>query len=218
MPATTALIDSPSFGQFTFDAVFSVEHRANVTATQHPVQAGASVADHAFVEPEEISLEIGMSDTALDASADHSVNAFAQLRAIMDAREPVRLITRLRSYDNMLITSLSAPDDYTTMYSLKASVMLQRINIVSVSVISIQQTVSASKSASTSSTTAKKSSSSSSKSTTAKKSTSTAKTSTTKKTTKSTTAAKQTTVLYDLLYGNKKTTAAKTSNVIRGRT
>ncbi|MBQ8201474.1 MAG: hypothetical protein IJZ74_06885 [Clostridia bacterium] len=144
--SSLTMIVSPSYGRFTFDAVFRTDHMANVTVTQHPVQTGASISDHAYAEPDEVTLEIGMSDAVTYAGTNHSVNAYSQLRAIMAKREPVTLITRLQSYKNMVITSMSAPDDYTTMNALKATIYFRQIEMVSVSTITVQQKVTASSS------------------------------------------------------------------------
>lgn len=203
MSVTKTMIVSPTHGQFVFDAVFSTEHRLSITTTQHPVQQGASIGDHAYIEPDEVSIEVGMTDAAISAGGpSHSVNAYEQLRAIAEARRPVTLVTRLHTYSNMVITNLSAPDDKTTMNALKASVYFQKINIVSVATTKVQQTVSGSKTtqstgstqSSSSASSAKKnnsSSSSSSSNSTAKKTsvlkqiaTSTAKTASTAKFTK----------------------------------
>lgn len=145
MSVTKTMIVSPTHGRFVFDAVFSTEHRLNITTTQHPVQQGASISDHAYIEPDEVSIEIGMTDAAITAGeSSHSVNAYNQLRAIAEERQPVTLVTRLHTYTNMVITSLSAPDDNTTMNALKASIYFQKINIVSVATMKVQQTVSGS--------------------------------------------------------------------------
>ena len=51
-----------SIGGLVFDAVLKTDHTSKVTATSHPVESGANISDHAFVEPAEISLEVGVSD------------------------------------------------------------------------------------------------------------------------------------------------------------
>lgn len=179
MATIKTMIESPSLGKMFFDAVFSTEHTSNVTVTEHPVQVGAPISDHAYQEPDEVTVEIGMSDAMSGVGSDHSVNAYNTLRQIMAKREPVKLVTRLWTYPNMVLTSISAPDDQTTMYGLRATLMFRSINLVRVSVIQVQQTVTAAKPSSTSASTAA-----------AKKSTSTkkksSKTTSTKKTTKST--------------------------------
>ena len=173
MATEKTMIKSPSFNKFFFDAVFSTEHQASVTVTKHPVQQGASITDHSYVEPNEVTLDIGMSDSMAGAGADHSVNAYATLRAMMVKREPLKLVTRLQVYNNMLITSMSAPDDKTTMNALRCTIYFTEIGIVSVAVVQIQQNVSGSKS-------------SSSSSSSGKTATAAAKTATTSKTTKTT--------------------------------
>lgn len=129
-------------GDFYFDAVFKTEHSANMMVTEHPVQTGAPIADHAYLEPEEITCEIGMTDVNGDGM---SVQMYQQLRELMSRREPFTLVTRLHSYNDMLITALSVPDDYTTMFALKAGIVFKQIRVVQVATIMVQQTVSGSK-------------------------------------------------------------------------
>ena len=132
-----------SMGDFYFDAVFKTEHNATMMITEHPVQTGAPIADHAYLEPEEITCEIGMTDVNGDGL---SVQMYQQLRELMGRREPFTLVTRLHSYENMLISALSAPDDYTTMFALKAAIVFKQIRVVQVSTVQVQQTVAGSKS------------------------------------------------------------------------
>ena len=79
------------------------------------------------------------------ATAGRSVSAYELFLEIMEAREPVTLVTRLKTYDNMMITAISASDSAQTMFGLRASVSLQQIRRVSVATMSIQQTCSSSK-------------------------------------------------------------------------
>lgn len=184
----------PSIGPVFFDAVFSTTHNANVTVTTQPVQVGANISDHAYVEPDSVTLEIGMSDAAEGAGANHSVNAYTMLRAVMEAREPISLYTRLKCYTNMMVVSISVTDDVTTSTALKANIMLQKILIVNVATVQVQQTVTASKSESSGSSSSKSSS---------KKSTSTKKSS-------SSSSSKKKSVLKQIA-DKSKTSAAKTS-------
>ena len=145
--AVRTLLKSKRIGIFMFEAVFSTDHSASVTLTQHPVQTGASISDHAYVNPDQVTIEIGMTDSAREiarGARGNSVNAYKTLRKIMEARQPLTLTTRLFNYKNMVITAISTTDDFTTMNALKASIVLSKANIVKVSTIRIQQTVSSS--------------------------------------------------------------------------
>lgn len=147
MGVVTTMIDSPTFGLVTFDAVFNTQHDMGVTVTQHPVQTGSSIADHAFTNPYEVSCEIGMTDVTTGVGHDHSVNTYALLVELMEKKEPFTLLTRLKTYRDMLVTAISAPDDYTTQHALKAQIYFQRINIVKVATVKVQITVTASQQA-----------------------------------------------------------------------
>jgi len=146
MAAIRTMLVSPTYKNVYFDAVFRTEHSAGVTLTEHPVQSGAPVTDHAFVEPMEVTMEIGMSDSAAEAKQDRSVSAYKMFMDLLALREPVKLVTRLGTYPNMVITSISAPDDHTTMNALRATITLRQIVRVTVSKVKIQQNTSGSKS------------------------------------------------------------------------
>ena len=150
MSERTLLIDSDG-NRYLFDAVFSAAHSLYVAVTDHPVQSGAAVADHAYVEPETVTLEIGVSDSMTNAaviagaSESRSVSAFQKLREIALARRPVSLITRLGTYSNMLVSSVSAEESADTMAALRAEITLKALNLVQTAEVSVQQTVSSSK-------------------------------------------------------------------------
>lgn len=151
------MVISPYFGAVYFEFVFSTEHQKTVTLTTHPVQYGAVITDHAIIEPEEVTVSLGTTESFTPATVqalgegyvpeqDHSVNAFQLLNALMERREPLRLVTRLHTYDNMLITSMSVPDDYKTMSALRATLIFTKVNVAVVGVVSVQQSTSGSQS------------------------------------------------------------------------
>jgi len=145
MDANTVII-SPTYGKLYFDAVFKVEHSKELTLTSHPIQSGASIVDHSYFEPETVTLEIGYSDVHGEVgSADHSLNAFKQLEAIMEAREPIILVTRIENYPTMVITGLSVPDEVSMMFGVKAQVSLTSVNIVYAQIVSVQNKVKSGK-------------------------------------------------------------------------
>lgn len=56
-----------------------------------------------------------------------SINAWKALKAMQLDRQPLTVVTRLQTYENMIIEDLSAPDDYQTLNALKCSVHLKQI-------------------------------------------------------------------------------------------
>jgi hypothetical protein len=105
---------------YIFDAYFNINHESNLAITQHPIQTGASISDHAYMEAQQLTFEIGMSDVMQDLpysgvvsfnngdSSSRSVNAYQTLRNLQADRVPIDVITRLGTYKNMLIESIVA--------------------------------------------------------------------------------------------------------------
>jgi len=121
------------------DATLKVDHSRTLTVTEHAVESGSSVADHSYLDPASVTLEMGMSDSGTErrSGGNRSINAFKALQNLQATRQPFTVATRLATYPNMLIVSLGASDDYTTANALKATVILQEIRIVKTSTVLI---------------------------------------------------------------------------------
>ncbi len=135
----TSLIDQNG-NTYVFDAVFNLQHDLEMTVTQNPVLTGTNIVDHAYMQPQTITMDIGMSDT-MDSYApgmwstagSKSVNAYTMLKQLALARTVFLIITRLGFYQQMIIQHISAPDDVTTKYALRATVTFQQLIMASVS-------------------------------------------------------------------------------------
>lgn len=148
-PATDPLIQqliyvATNIGGFFFDAFLQIDHESSLTITSHPVETGASISDHAFVNPALLTMQIGMSDAAEALSVDQftqgptrSVTAYQVLLELQRLRIPMQVMTRLKIYKNMLIETISVPDDYTTVYGLKATVVMKEVLVATVQTVKI---------------------------------------------------------------------------------
>jgi hypothetical protein len=119
---------------YVFDAVLVAAHRQEVVVTKYPVQTGANISYHAYIMPAQVVLEIGMSD-AMDAfvagvwtgAATKSASAFKVLSQLKNTRQPLTLSTRLYTYSNMVITSVTAEETSKTISSLRARVTFEEV-------------------------------------------------------------------------------------------
>lgn len=132
---------------YAFDAEIQIEHQQQLRKTEHPVQTGASISDHAYLEPAQLVLDIGMSD-AMDAyfnpstwigAPTKSVSAYQAMLALQFSRIPLQITTRLRTYQNMVIESLTPTDTYKQVSGLRMRVEFGQIFLAEIS----QPTVSA---------------------------------------------------------------------------
>ena len=131
---------------YFFDAIFKVEHTSQRKLTQHPVQTGANITDHSYQIPARLIMDIGVSDLMQAYIQDsdwskmttsRSVNAFQQLKKLQDTGQPFDVYTRLFHYQNMVIENMSAPEDYKSLYNLRASIAFQQIITASVAKIKV---------------------------------------------------------------------------------
>lgn len=119
---------------YFFDAFLRESHSGSVKITEHPVQGGANISDHAYNLPDTLTIEILVSDTMdsivagqFTGEATKSVSAYEVLRSLKERRVLCSVRTRLRYYTNMLIESMTVNDDYKTSHSLRCSVSFKQI-------------------------------------------------------------------------------------------
>lgn len=145
---TSLLSDQISIDGIVFDAYLELNQTETVTVTSHPVQTGANISDHAYVNPREFDYLIGVTNSSMGKSLallaidipligiDRSVSAYDYLVSMQRFRDPVTLHNKYGDY-TVLITSVSVLDDYKTNDCLKARVHMKEVILAkSVSVVS----------------------------------------------------------------------------------
>lgn len=117
------------FGSVTFDTVVQEDHRYTSRVTHYPVEFGTIISDHIIKEPDVVVLSGVVSDTPLNmfASFNRSTEAFNQLVRLHARRIVLDLVTGLKVYRNMTITSLDVPRDLRTGQTLTFNIELQKI-------------------------------------------------------------------------------------------
>ena len=125
-----------SLGGLAFDVVVSESETAEVTVTDHQIESGAQVSDHAYLNPKEVELEIGQGTIE---SMDDPREMLEALRKTMEEREPVEVYTGKSYYPTMLITSVVVNTDHTTENVLKATIRCREVMIVDTAEVDASQ-------------------------------------------------------------------------------
>ena len=100
--------------------------------SDHPVEVGAAVTDHAFNLPVEIAMRVGWSDSGnFEGYSEAIYGALLQLKA---ARIPFDISTGKRYYQNMLVQSIQMTTDVATENALIAVVSCREIILTSTEV------------------------------------------------------------------------------------
>lgn len=139
------LTPKSSIGGIEIQASIEEIHSDALQVTEHPVQLGAAITDHAFKRPAEVVLRCGWSNSSTDSllggisklfsgggfSGESYVDAiYSQLLALQESRTPFDITTQRRSYSNMLVIGLSATTDAKTSNILMIEATCRQIIIV----------------------------------------------------------------------------------------
>ncbi|MFJ7312516.1 phage baseplate protein [Pseudomonas sp. NPDC098747] len=115
--------------------------------TEHPVELGANINDHAFLRPAEVVIRCGWANASLDGfvgalkgigsafkggnlvGSDYVSSVYHQLLALQASRVPFDVCTGKRTYKNMLLRSMNMTTDPKTEYSLMVTASCRQVLI-----------------------------------------------------------------------------------------
>lgn len=116
--------------------------------TDHPVEQGAEITDHAYKKNPEVVIRCGWSNASLAGVIDSAKGLFSaltggdafgsdyvsgiynQLLALQQSRQPFDVSTGKRIYPNMLMRSLTQTTDPTSEYTLMVTAVFRQVLIV----------------------------------------------------------------------------------------
>lgn len=133
---------SRRIGLIVPSVVISEKHNDTLEITEHPVEVGAAISDHAYRRPSEVVMQVGFAGggSLLDfldtTSFGLSVGlgpkeTYQELLDLQNSRVPFDVVTGKRIYSNMLIRALEVTTDRTSENVLSAVLTLREVIITS---------------------------------------------------------------------------------------
>lgn len=104
-------------------------HRDSLVTTEHPVELGAAITDHAFLRPKVVEIRCGWSDSTF-GSVGAILQPYKQLQQLMEKREPFTITSPRRQYKNMLPTDINVVRDVNNENILSVAVAFRELIIV----------------------------------------------------------------------------------------
>lgn len=121
------------------DVTIEEKHKDEAQITEHPTEVGTPISDHAYMEPAELVMKVGWSESAgkLNGMVGNSVLAettglvavYETLRALQSNHVRLIVSTGKRLYTNMLIKSLSCTTDMSSENSLMIDLTFKKVKI-----------------------------------------------------------------------------------------
>lgn len=142
-------------GSVELDLILDEEHSKSAQVTENPLQDGRAISDGIFLELQEGSLtglvtnhsvkiaeerakqlELQDSETLMAEAENYQLEnrakqAWLDLKAVMDAKQPVTIVTSLEVYDNVAITNISTERNGYSGDALEIKVSFRQILTVS---------------------------------------------------------------------------------------
>lgn len=139
---------SRKIGLIIPSVVVSEKHSDTLEITEHPVEIGAAVADHAYKRPSEVVMEVGFAGggSLLDFVDTSSIGlslglspqeTYQELLDLQSSRIPFDVVTGKRLYSNMLIRALEVNTEKATENVLSAVLTLREVLITQTQQITV---------------------------------------------------------------------------------
>lgn len=147
--------DGYKVGSVELDLILDEDHSKSAQVTENPLQDGRAISDGIFLELQEGSLtglvtnhsvkiaeerakqlDLQTSEALLDEAENYKLEnrakqAWIDLKAVMDAKQPVTIVTSLEVYDNVAITNISTERNGDSGDALEIKVSFRQILTVS---------------------------------------------------------------------------------------
>ena len=142
-------------GSVELDLILDEDHSKSAQVTENPLQDGRAISDGIFLELQEGSLtglvtnhsvkiaekrakqlDLQDSETLMAEAKNYQLEnrarqAWIDLKAVMDAKQPVTIVTSLEVYDNVAITNISTERNGDSGDALEIKVSFSQILTVS---------------------------------------------------------------------------------------
>ena len=136
------LIRPRNIGPFVCDVTISERHRDEMVITQHPVEVGSVMADHAYKKPIHLVLTVGFSNSSLRAlgDANYVQTVYNNFLTLQQNALPFSVTTGKRTVDNLLIESINELTNEQTENALILELACSEVILVNTSTASTTAT------------------------------------------------------------------------------
>lgn len=136
LPQQLVMID-----EFLMDVSLNEGHEFESEVTEFPVESGSNIVDNVRPKPITVTMECLVSNTPIGflattrgtgsgSPSDPVDDAYEHLLKIRERREPVTIRTSLRTFENMVLKSLSIPRSSGRGDELRFTATFQQIQVV----------------------------------------------------------------------------------------
>jgi hypothetical protein len=133
MPFVPALFlpQRRTIGGIYANVTIQEQERDELVITEHPVEQGSPINDHAYKRPSEVQIRAGWS-AQLAGNLRADGGAYGRLLQLQAAMQPFDLWTGKRVYKDMMLQGITVITDQHSEYALMAEITCKQVIIVRV--------------------------------------------------------------------------------------
>lgn len=125
-------------GNIIAEVTVKEDHLDQVRTTDHPVEQGAMITDHAIKLPPEVTIIAGWSPgLSTIFNTTYLKDVYDKLLTLQNSRVPFSIVTGRRNYFDMLMTSLATTTDEKTNNILMVTARCRHIILVNTQVVTV---------------------------------------------------------------------------------
>ena len=127
-----------SIGGIIAQVTIEESHDDTIQITEHPVEQGAPINDHAFKKPASVTIRVGWSNSGPRSVLDLTdTGMYGQLLRMQVMFVPFDIYTGKRVYTNMLIERIAVTTDQHSEHNLIATLTCREIFLVKTSTTTV---------------------------------------------------------------------------------
>ena len=126
------------------DATLDVSMTHAMTVTEFPVESGAAISDHTQIQPASVTIRSLVSSTPMRLFSFNPIVGNARPRAAFEileelqvSSELVRVVTDLKTYDNMALLNFTTPRRTDTKNAILFTATFREVRVVSSEVVQL---------------------------------------------------------------------------------
>lgn len=126
-----------SIGGIELDALMNVQESYNADVPSYPVDTGFAVSDNVALDALELQMTLIITATPVTWLSSHGsgenrlTSIPNQLTRLYETREPIAVITRSKSYSNMVIKTMSISKSEDSGLSKEVSITFTQVTVTS---------------------------------------------------------------------------------------
>ena len=126
-------------GGIIADVTIEETHTDRSEITQHPVEQGAAITDHAYDQPQRVTIVAGWSNSSLQSlgNPNYVQEVYQTFLALKSARVPFDIVTGKRTYQNMLVELIVEHTDKHWENAMQLTIECREVILVNTQTVSV---------------------------------------------------------------------------------